>query len=174
LGYIEEPADLDDVFLRATVSDEEVAALRSPQFLERFRRGRIMTGSVDDRAAEIARRMQAVLASVGMLHDRGVAIVVGTDTGNPYVFPGYSVHQELELLVEAGFTPMEALEAATRRAAEMIGAGGEFGTIEVGKRADLLILAQDPLAAIRNTRSLEVVISEGRVVDREALRARAN
>jgi imidazolonepropionase-like amidohydrolase len=64
---------------------------------------------------------------------------------------------------------MEALEAGTRRAAEMIGAGEAFGTVEVGKRADLLILKENPLYAIRNTRSLEVVISQGRVVDREAL-----
>ena len=49
-------------------------------------------------------------------HDRGVPVVLGTDTGNPYVFPGYSVHRELELLVRAGLTPMEALAAATRRA----------------------------------------------------------
>jgi imidazolonepropionase-like amidohydrolase len=66
--------------------------------------------------------MKDVVANVGMFHDRGVVIVVGTDTGNPYVFPGYSVHQELDLLVRAGLTPMEALEAGTRRAAEMIGA----------------------------------------------------
>jgi imidazolonepropionase-like amidohydrolase len=106
---------------------------------------------------------------MGMLHERGVPIAVGTDTGNPYVFPGYSVHQELALLVEAGLTPMEAITAATRRAAEMLGEEDEFGTIEPGKRADLLILGANPLEDIRNTRSLEVVISEGRVVDREAL-----
>ncbi len=64
----------------------------------------------------------------------------GSDTGNPFVFPGYSMHQELELMVEAGLTPMEALVAATRRAAEMIGAEDTFGTVESGKRADLLIL----------------------------------
>ena len=96
-------------------------------------------------------------------------MAVGTDTGNPYVFPGYSVHKEMELLVRAGLTPMEAIEAATRLAAEMIGAEDDYGTIEPGKRADLLILAANPLEDIRNTRSLEVVISEGSIVDRDAL-----
>jgi imidazolonepropionase-like amidohydrolase len=172
LGYIDEPVDLGDPFLRTTVSDEEVAALRNPKFLERFRKGRALSGSGSNQATEIKRRMKDVIANVGMLHDRGVSIVVGTDTGNPYVFPGYSVHQELELLVRSGLTPMEALEAATRRAAEMIGAGEQFGTIEVGKRADILILKENPLETIRNTRSLEVVISEGRVVDRDALLAK--
>jgi len=96
-------------------------------------------------------------------------MAAGTDTGNPYVFPGYSVHKEMELLVRAGLTPMEALEAATRVAAEMIGAEDAYGAIEPGKRADLLILTANPDEDIKNTRSLEVVISEGRVVDREAL-----
>ncbi len=105
-----------------------------------------------------------------MLHERGVPIAIGTDTGNPYVFPGYSVHGELALLVEAGLTPLEAITAATRRATEMLGEEDQFGTIEPGKRADLLILGANPFEDIRNTRSLEVVISEGRVVDREALR----
>jgi imidazolonepropionase-like amidohydrolase len=103
-----------------------------------------------------------------MLHKQGVLVAVGTDTGG-YVFPGYSVHRELELLVDAGLTPMEALEAGTRRAAEMLRAGDVFGTIEVGKRADLLVLGANPLTDIRNTRSLEIVVSEGRVVDRPRL-----
>jgi len=64
----------------------------------------------------------------------------GPISANPSVFPGYSVHRELELLVQAGLTPMEALQAGTRRAAEMIRAEREFGTIAIGKRADLLIL----------------------------------
>jgi len=64
---------------------------------------------------------------------------------------------------------MEAIEAATRRAAELIGATDEFGTIEPGKRADLLILAANPLEDIRNTRTLEIVVTEGHVVDRTTL-----
>lgn len=79
------------------------------------------------------------------------------------------MHYELELLVEAGLTPMEALIAATRRAAEMIGADEVFGTVTPGKRADLLILGADPLADIRNTRTLEVVIRGGEIVDRATL-----
>ena len=170
LRYIDEPVDLDDPFLRETISDEEVAALGDPDFLERYREGgqiRLDPGS--DRAESIRRHMEDLLANVGMLHERGVPLVLGTDSGGPFVFPGYSVHRELELLVRAGLTPAEALEAATVRAAEMIGTEVEFGTIEPGKRADLLILGANPLVDIRNTRSLDIAISEGRVVDREAL-----
>ena len=100
---------------------------------------------------------------------RSCPIVQGTDTGTLFSFAGYSVHDELEFLVKAGLTPGAALEAATRRAAEMLDAEDDFGTIEPGKRADLLILGANPLDDIRNARSLETVIAEGRVVDRDAL-----
>lgn len=170
LWYIDEPLDLSDPFLRATVSDQEVAALRDPEFLKRLRRGGAVNlePGIDPEAVNTS-RLADLLANVGMLHDRGVLIAVGTDTGNPYVFPGYSVHRELELLVQAGLTPMEALQAGALRAAELLGTEQEFGTVEPGKRADLLILGANPLTDIRNTRSLEMVISEGRVVDRKAL-----
>ena len=112
---------------------------------------------------------RGLLQALKAAHDAGVPIVGGSDTGNPFVFPGYSMHVELELMVEAGLTPMEALVAATSRAAEMIGAQGEFGTIERGTRADLLILGANPLDDIRATRSIESVVVEGRVLDRTAL-----
>jgi imidazolonepropionase-like amidohydrolase len=76
---------------------------------------------------------------------------------------------ELEELVRAGFSPMEAIVAATRNGAEILGAAAEIGTIEVGKLADLVILEADPLEDIRNTRRIWMVIKGGDVVDREAL-----
>jgi imidazolonepropionase-like amidohydrolase len=112
---------------------------------------------------------RGLLGALKSVHDAGVPIVGGSDTGNPFVFPGYSMHQELELMVEAGLTPMEALVSATRRAAEMVKAGDTFGTVEPGKRADLLILGSDPLEDIRNTRTLEVVMHGGEIVDRSLL-----
>lgn len=115
LSLYSEPEDLDDPFLLATISDEEMSALTRPDSVKRVRQ-----------RWECCAPFGNLLANIGMLHDRGVFIALGTDTGNPYVFPGYSVHRELELLVRAGLTPMEALEAATRRAAEMIGADDEF------------------------------------------------
>jgi len=170
LWYVDEPFDTNDPFLRETVSDEEIAALKDPAFLARFRRGGSVTLEPGvDRQKANTRRIEGLLANVKMLHDRGVPLALGTDTGNPYVFPGYSVHRELELLVRAGLTPMEAIEGATRNAAEMIGVIEDSGTIEPGKRADLLILEANPLDDIRNTRSLETVICEGRIVNRKAL-----
>lgn len=170
LRYIEEPVPLDDPFLRETVSESEISALRATSFVDTFRsRGHTQLDPDTDAAGTIRRQMDDLLRNLGMLNERGVPIVLGTDTGNPYVFPGFSVHLELELLVRAGLTPMEALEAATRRAAEMLGAQREFGTVQTGRRADLLILARNPLEDIRHTRSLETVIAAGRLVDRGAL-----
>lgn len=111
-------------------------------------------------------RRRAVLQALEAAHDAGVRIVAGTDTNNPYVFPGYSMHHELELMVEAGLTPLEALVAATRRAAEMMNAEAAFGTLEAGKQADLLVLGANPLADIRNTRTIERVIRRGVVIER--------
>ena len=169
-GWARYPADLnalDDPFLRESLSDEAIPALREPRFVESIRRRAALVAGGP--GADPNRHVRDVLSNVGMLHQQGVLIAAGTDTGNPFVFPGYSVHRELEQLVQAGLTPMEALQAGTRRAAEMIRAEREFGTIEVGKRAHLLILGANPLVDIRNTRTLEVVVSEGRVVDRVKL-----
>ncbi len=110
-----------------------------------------------------------LLAALRAAHDHGVRLAAGTDTGNPFVFPGYSMHWELELMVEAGLTPMEALVAATRGAAEMLGEEAAFGTLAPGRRGDLLILGANPLDDIRNTRTLETVVLAGRPLDRAAL-----
>jgi len=105
------------------------------------------------------------LALVGRLHAAGVPVGAGTDTPIGYAIPGYSLHTELERLVEAGLTPLEAIGAATLRPAEFFGLQHEMGTIEPGMRADLVLLNADPLADIRNTRRITAVISKGHIVD---------
>ena len=169
--FADEPGYMDDPFFRASVTDAELAALRAPGFAGAFREGWVRNANDPARAPlEALKQHRAdVLANVGMLHARGVPIAVGTDTGNPYVYPGYSVHRELELLVQAGLTPMQAIVAGTRGGAQMLGQQDEFGTLAVGKRADLLILGADPLADIRNTRTIEAVIVDGKLVDRASL-----
>jgi imidazolonepropionase-like amidohydrolase len=100
----------------------------------------------------------------------GIALRAGTDVGLTYLFPGFSLHDELALLVEAGLTPLEALQAATRNTAQAVGLGGELGTIEVGKLADLVLLEADPLAAITNTTRIAVVVANGRPLAQPELR----
>jgi imidazolonepropionase-like amidohydrolase len=110
-------------------------------------------------------RLERGLQIVKALHDAGVPIVAGTDEG----IPGHSVHREIELYVEAGLTPMQALQAATIVPARTMRLDGELGTIERGKRADLVVLSANPLDAIRNIRSVRWTIRGGRVYDAPAL-----
>jgi len=106
---------------------------------------------------------------VGMMHRAGVEFLAGTDTGNPYCFPGFSLHDELVLLVEAGLSPMEALQAATINPARFLGEVKELGTVEKGKIADLVLLDANPLDDIRNTTKINSVVRSGRLLDRKAL-----
>ncbi|MGW0522800.1 amidohydrolase family protein [Crossiella sp. NPDC003009] len=107
-----------------------------------------------------AARMRMVAAQ----HRYGVGTLLGTDSGNPYVFPGFSVHEELELLVRAGLTPMEALRAGSRDVARFLGMPAGAGTLGVGQRADVVVVEGDPLADIRNTQRICVVVARGRVI----------
>ncbi|HEY7492098.1 MAG TPA: tetratricopeptide repeat protein [Candidatus Tectomicrobia bacterium] len=91
-------------------------------------------------------------------------VMAGSATPNPYVLPGAGLQRELELLVEAGLTPMQAISAATRVAAEFLGQEARLGTLEVGKLADLVILEGNPLEDIRQVRQVEVVLRDGQTV----------
>lgn len=104
----------------------------------------------------------------GMFH-AGVPIMAGTDAMNPYCFPGFSLHDELALLVEAGLTPLAALQAATINPARFLGRTAEMGTVEAGKLADLVLLGADPLKDIRNTTQIQAVWLKGKYFDTAAL-----
>ena len=119
--------------------------------------------------ARARRVFQKQLEVVGMMKRAGVDFIAGTDTANPYVFPGFSLHDELALLVQAGFTPMEALQAATRDPARHLGRLDSVGTIEKGKIADLVLLDANPLAEIGNTRKINAVVVGGRFITRPEL-----
>jgi imidazolonepropionase-like amidohydrolase len=106
---------------------------------------------------------------VGRMHRAGVSILAGTDTFNPP--PGFSLHDELALLVEAGLSPMAALQASTSNAARFMGQLDRRRTIEPGKIADLVLLDKDPLADIHNTRYIEAIVLNGKLMPRTALDA---
>jgi hypothetical protein len=117
------------------------------------------------------RGFQETMRITHAAHQAGVGFLAGTDSGGvPYLYYGFSLHDELTLLVEAGFTPMQALQAATRDPAQFLGLN-DTGTVEVGKRADLVLLGADPLADIHNTRKIEAVLLGGRLFDRRELDA---
>jgi imidazolonepropionase-like amidohydrolase len=103
------------------------------------------------------------------MHKGGVALLAGSDSLDRYVFPGFALHRELELLTEEGLTPLEALRAATSDAAKFLGHEGEFGLVANGAHADLVLLDENPLEKISNTSKIFAVIREGVYVDRAAL-----
>jgi len=96
----------------------------------------------------------------------GVGLLAGTDQGgNPYCYPGWSLHDELALFVQAGLTPAEALATATTNPARFFGVTDSLGSIAPGQIADLVLLDADPLADIRNTRAIRAVLVRGRLLD---------
>lgn len=134
----------------------------------------VAANSTPETIAEGRRRLAMYLAFVGDMHRAGVGILAGTDTPNPYCLPGFGIHDELALLVEAGMTPVEALRAATWSPAEFFNATDRFGAVRPGLAADLLMLDANPLDDIHNSTKIASVVVRGRVLDRKALDAMLN
>jgi hypothetical protein len=149
-------------------------ALRDGAWLHLIERGTVHLPALRIRltAADIEGQkalFRGELKLIKSMHDAKVKLLAGTDTPVPYCFPGSGVHDELELLVEAGLSPLEALRTATSNPAEYLGVLKERGTIETNKAADLVLLAADPLKDIKNTRRIEAVVVRGRYLDRASL-----
>ena len=113
--------------------------------------------------------VQKEKALVGLLHRQEVEILAGTDEVSPFCAPGFSLHDELVLLVEAGLTPLQALQSATLNPARFFQRSRDLGTIEKGKLADLVLLDANPLEEIRNTQRINSVIVDGRLLNRQTL-----
>jgi imidazolonepropionase-like amidohydrolase len=131
-----------------------------------------LTGTYDAQDFANDRRVFAkLLQVVGMMHRAGVKFMAGTDTIDPYIFPGFSVHDEMALFVQAGLTPMQALQTTTSNPAEYLGMTDSAGSVAVGKVADLVFLDANPLEEIRNTRRIWAVVLQGKLLDKAALEA---
>lgn len=157
-AYAEDPVVREDPLLRY------VHPLMKWQWLEDVDATLARDPSPDARATyrEFYRKGLELTAAA---HRSGVKVLVGTD----YLVAGASVHRELEQLVHAGLTPAEALVAATLSPAEYFGLEALYGTVDVGRVADLVVLSADPLQDIRHTKRIESVIFNGRLYDRPAL-----
>lgn len=129
----------------------------APELLEQIDK----KGAPAEAAAQIEAAVATLLKILGALKRAGIPIVAGTDVG----VPGHTLHRELELYVKAGLTPMEAVQAATLVPARVMKLENEVGTIQAGKRADILILAGDPLENISNIRKTKFVVTQGRLFD---------
>jgi imidazolonepropionase-like amidohydrolase len=108
-----------------------------------------------------------------MMHKAGVAIMAGSDFSDWALVPGVDLHNELALLVEAGFTPMEALQAATRNPAKFLGKTDTYGTIQVGRAADFVLLDMNPLEDISHTRKINAVVLGGKLYPLASMRVQS-
>jgi imidazolonepropionase-like amidohydrolase len=123
------------------------------------------SGEADLNRALLKRSLQAV----GQMQSAGTPVLAGTDTGAPFLLPGFALHDELALLVQAGLSPLQALQAATKNPADFLGKPGRNGTIASGQAADLLLLDANPINDIRNTDKVRAVVLHGKFLDRAAL-----
>ena len=147
---------LNDPFFLAGLEPGALAMIRSPENIEK--------GSKDPDIAKYRAGLQMAKKNLKTLSDAGVKIAFGTDSGIPTRFPGYFEHRELQLMVEAGLTPMQAIVAATGTNADILGGAKQFGTLQAGRRADFMVLDANPLDDIHNTEKLSAVWQAGKTV----------
>jgi imidazolonepropionase-like amidohydrolase len=150
--YGSPPPFLEDPFFVRGISSKTLETLKSPQYRSTIRS--------DPHFSRYAEFLETAKKNLKMLADAGVRYGFGTDTGPVGRFPGYFEHWEMELMVAAGMTPQQVLTAATGSAAEFLGAK-DLGTLAPSKWADFIVLERNPLADIRNTRSIRSVYVAG-------------
>ena len=134
-------------------------------------RFRAMPFTRDDLVAAAREAEEVLRRVVGVLRDAGAPLLLGTDTPNPYVVPGLSIHQELAHLRAAGLSPYEVFRAGTSEAARFLGEHEDWGTVTPGRRADLVLLSRDPLQEVDALRHIEHLFINGYDFDRAALDA---
>jgi imidazolonepropionase-like amidohydrolase len=148
----------------AAVRESPDLAFAAPAMRDNWKTFDLAQGwSAEDHAEAVA-QWPRVESFVRTLFRAGVQLTVGTDANNPWTVPGVSFHRELELLVNAGIPAPDVLRMATLDGARSLGLDAEIGTVEPGKRADLVLLGANPLADIRHTQRLELVIQRGVVL----------
>jgi imidazolonepropionase-like amidohydrolase len=157
--YGEKPAFLTDPFLTHDGNKAEMTQAQDPAFQEKMRG--------DKNGQWYKEHLPVAMRNLKKVYDAGVPVVMGTDTGPPYRFQGYFEHMELEYMVKAGLTPMQALVSATSTAARALNAREQSGSLEAGKWADFVVLGANPLDDVANTRKIESVwIAGNRVAAR--------
>ena len=174
-SFEKHPRRFDDDVLKGSVPPFLLALMRQPEY-RAVEKQRFLDVARMDAYTWADARMPTFMANTLAMHRAGVKIAVGTDAGGPvgYNFQGYNTPREMELLVEAGLSPMDVLVAATRTGAELIGVSDRLGTLAQGKIADFLILDANPVEDIRNIRRVRSVVLDGVVHERRTLDARGH
>lgn len=152
--YARRPDWIDDAFFKASLEPGVYEMITAPDFQDSIKNSPVYQKNMA--AFEMA------LRNLKKIFDAGILVGLGTDSGaNPVRVQGFSEHLEMELMVQAGLTPMQAIGAATKNAAELMKITDRFGTLEKGKIADFIILNANPVENIKNTRKIEAVYKAG-------------
>ena len=160
-AYAQRPSFLDDPGLSLVYQQSMLTELGSAENQKKV--------AADPRVPIVRQEVAIAMKNAGKMAKAGVTIALGTDTGPGAVLPGLADHVEMEMLVQSGLTPMQAIRAATINGARVLGVDKKCGSLERGKSADFIILSANPLTNIANTRTIEAVWLAGQPVDRPAL-----
>jgi imidazolonepropionase-like amidohydrolase len=156
--YAKRAPFLDEAFFTQSVEPDVLKTLGSDAYQKKM--------AADPDLSKYQTFLETAKKNLKRLADAGVKYGFGTDTGPPARFSGYFEHLEMQMMVEAGFTPAQVITAASKNSAEFLGASKDLGTIEAGHWGDFIVLGRNPLADIKNTRSIESVYIAGNKVQR--------
>lgn len=161
--YAHKPEWIDDAFFKASLEPGAYELITSEKYQNDIKNS--------PQYAKLGLALKNALLNLKKLYAAGILVALGTDSGaSPVRTQGFSEHLELQLMVEAGLTPLEAITAATRSAAQVMKIDKNYGTLEKGKVADMLVLGSNPVDNIKNTRNIEAVYKAGKEVSKGPLR----
>lgn len=158
--YADEPSWLGEQSMREVYPAQLSAYLANSIIVRKFKR--------DPDAQRARRQYSTAEKNLKKMADAGVKIALGSDSGGENTYPGYFEHRELQLMVDAGLSPMDAIKAATSVSASVLKLD-DIGTLAPGKRAEFLVLSANPLTKIANTREIYTIYRDGQELDRLAL-----
>ena len=157
-AYQDAPEWINSPFFQASLEPGVLEMIKSPEYKEKVRN--------NPNTSKEASALQIALKNVKRVHDAGIPLAMGTDSGaQPIRVQGFSEHNELELLVKAGLTPLQAITAATKNGAALLRVSDQLGTLEPGKKASFIVLVKDPSKDILNTRTIHEVWKNGQKVN---------
>ncbi len=157
-AYQDTPEWLNSPFFQASLEPGVLQMITSPEYKEKVRNN-------PNTPKEVS-ALQIALKNVKRVHDAGIPLAMGTDSGaQPVRVQGFSEHNELELLVKAGLTPLQAITVATKNGAALLRVSDQFGTLEPGKKAGFIVLDKDPSKDILNSRTISAVWKNGQKVN---------